>query len=154
MSYRDYVDVRDGARSFSALAAYQLVAAAFSTAPTELAQRKVGVAASENLLEAAGMTPGLGRWFRADENQVAGRNPVVVLAHDTWREQFDADPDVIDRRVQLSGIDFTVIGIAPESLHRARCLYSSRLLRAAGDGARAQSELIAGRTRPTATTAG
>ena len=28
MSYRDYVDVRDGARSFSALAAYQLVAAA------------------------------------------------------------------------------------------------------------------------------
>ncbi|HZL92169.1 MAG TPA: ABC transporter permease, partial [Vicinamibacterales bacterium] len=92
MSYRDYVDVRDGACSFSALAAYQLVAAAFSTAPTELAQRKVGVAASENLLEAAGMTPGLGRWFRADENQVAGRNPVVVLAHDTWREQFDADP--------------------------------------------------------------
>ena len=115
MSYRDYVDVRDGARSFSALAAYQLVAAAFSTAPTELAQRKVGVAASENLLEAAGVTPGLGRWFRADENEVAGRNPVVVLAHDTWREQFDADPDVIDRRVQLSGIDFTVIGIAPES---------------------------------------
>ena len=115
MSYGDYVDVRDGARSFSALAAYQLVAAAFSTAPTELAQRKVGVAASENLLEAAGVTPGLGRWFRADENEVAGRNPVVVLAHDTWREQFDADPGVIDRRVQLSGIDFTVIGIAPES---------------------------------------
>ena len=114
MSYRDYVDVRDGARSFSALAAYQLAAAAFSTAPTELAQRKVGLAASENLLEAAGLTPGIGRWFRADENQVAGRNPVVVLAHDTWREQFDADPGVINRRVQLSGIDFTVIGVAPE----------------------------------------
>jgi len=114
MSYRDYVDVRDGTRSFEQLAAYQLVAVAFATAQDELAQRKVGVAASENLLEASSVTPRLGRWFRADENQVAGRNPVAVLAYDTWNEQFGADPDVVDRRVQLSGIDFTVIGVAPE----------------------------------------
>jgi predicted permease len=114
MSYRDYVDVREGARSFDHLAAYQLVAVAFATTPDEIAQRKVGVAASENLLDATGVTPRLGRWFRADENEVAGRNPVVVLAHDTWTEQFGADPNVVDRRVRLSGIDFTVIGVAPE----------------------------------------
>jgi len=116
MSYRDYVDVRDGARSFSALAAYQLIAVSFSTAPTDLAQRKVGLSSSENLLEAAGVAPGAGRWFRADEN-VAGRSPVIVLSHDTWQEQFDGDSDVINRRVQLSGIDFTVIGIAPEGFN-------------------------------------
>jgi predicted permease len=114
MSYRDYVDIRDGTRGFERLAAYQLVAVAFATTHGELAQRKVGVAASENLLEASAVTPRLGRWFRSDENQVAGRNPVVVLAYDTWNEQFGADPDVVDRRVQLSGIDFTVIGVAPE----------------------------------------
>ena len=114
MSYRDYVDVRRGTRSFDGLAAYQLLAVAFATTPDELAQRKVGVAASENLLETTGITPRMGRWFRADENQIAGRNPVVVLAYDTWRDQFGADPTVVDRRVRLSGIDFTVIGVAPE----------------------------------------
>ena len=67
MSYRDYVDVRDGTRSFERLAAYQLVAVGFAAAKDELAQRKVGVASSENLLEASGVTPRLGRWFRADE---------------------------------------------------------------------------------------
>jgi predicted permease len=111
MSYRDYVDVRDGTRSFDRLAAYQLIAVGFATAKDEIAQRKVGVAASEDLLDVSGVTPRLGRWFSAEENRVVGRNPVVVLAHDTWTEQFGGDVNVIDRRVRLSGIDFTVIGV-------------------------------------------
>ncbi|HVQ15746.1 MAG TPA: ABC transporter permease, partial [Vicinamibacterales bacterium] len=114
MSYRDYVDVREGTRSFERLAAYQLVPVGFATAQDELAQRRVGVASSENLLDASGVTPQLGRWFRADENAIVGGSPVVVLAHDTWTEQLGADPNIIDRRVFLSGIDFTVIGVAPE----------------------------------------
>jgi putative ABC transport system permease protein len=114
MSYRDYLDVREGSRSFDRLAAYQLVAVAFATSKDELAQRKVGVAASENLLEATGVTPRLGRWFRADENEVVGRNPVIVLAYDTWTDLFGGDPNLVDRRVRLSGIDFTVIGVGPE----------------------------------------
>jgi putative ABC transport system permease protein len=114
MSYRDYVDVREGARSFERLAAYQLLAVGFATAKDELAQRRVGVASSENLLDAGGVTPRLGRWFRADENAVVGRSPVVVLAYETWTEQFGGDQNIVDRRVFLSGIDFTVIGVAPE----------------------------------------
>ena len=114
MSYRDFVDVRNGTRSFELLAAYQLIAVGFATAKDDLAQRRVGVASSENLLDVSGFTPRLGRWFRADENAVVGRSPVVVLGYEMWTEQFGADPNVIDRRVFLSGIDFTVIGIAPE----------------------------------------
>lgn len=114
MSYRDYVDVRDGTHSFDRLAAYQLVSVGFATAKDDVAQRRVGVASSEDLLDASGVTPRLGRWFRPDENAVAGRSPVVVLSYDTWAEQFGSDPQIIDRRVFLSGIDFTVIGIAPE----------------------------------------
>jgi predicted permease len=113
MSYRDYVDVRDGTRSFERLAAYQLVAVGFASAKDEQAQRRVGVASSENLLDASGVTPRLGRWFRAEENSAAG-SPVVVLAYDSWTEQFGSDPNIVDRRVFLSGIDFTVIGVAPE----------------------------------------
>jgi predicted permease len=114
LSYRDFMDVRDGTRSFDHLAAYQLIAAGFATAREELAQRRVGVAATEDFLDASGVTPRLGRWFRAEENAVVGQHPVVVLAYDTWTEQFQADPNVIERRVRLSGTDFTVIGVAPE----------------------------------------
>jgi predicted permease len=114
LSYRDYIDVRDGTRSFDHLAAYQLIAVGFATARAELAQRTVGVAATEDFLDASGVTARLGRWFRAEENAVVGQRPVVVLAYDTWVEQFRADPNVIERRVRLSGTDFTVIGVAPE----------------------------------------
>jgi predicted permease len=114
LSYRDFMDVRDGTRSFDHLAAYQLIAVGFATAREELAQRRVGVAATEDFLDASGVTPRLGRWFRAEENAGVGQHPVVVLAYDTWTEQFQADPNVIERRVRLSGTDFTVIGVAPE----------------------------------------
>ena len=49
-----------------------------------------------------------------DEDEVAGRIPVVVLDHDEWRQQFAADPSIIDRRITLGGVEFTVIGVAPE----------------------------------------
>ena len=114
MSYRDYLDVRNRAGSFEALAAYQLVAVAFATPRNEQVQRKVGVAASENLLAASGVTPHVGRWFRTEENQVGQRNPVVVLSYDTWQGEFGADPNVVDRPVRLSGVSFTIIGVAPE----------------------------------------
>jgi hypothetical protein len=114
MSHRDYLDVRERTRSFDRLAAYQLIAVAFAIGRDELAQRRVGVAASEDLLDAAAVSPRLGRWFRADENEVAGRNPVVILSYDTWTEQFAADSNIVDRQVRLSGIDFTVIGVAPD----------------------------------------
>ena len=53
--------------------------------------------------------------------QVAGRNPVVVLAYDTWTEQFGRRPERHrSTSVQLSGIDFTVIGIAPEGFSGTR----------------------------------
>ena len=52
--------------------------------------------------------------FRRDEDEVPGRNPVVVLDHDEWRQQFAADPSIVDKRITLGGVEFTVIGVAPE----------------------------------------
>jgi predicted permease len=37
-----------------------------------------------------------------------------VLSHDLWQQQFASDPAVIGRKVRLSGIDFIVVGVAPE----------------------------------------
>ena len=40
---------------------------------------------------------------------------MVVLAYDFWRTQFAADRSVVGRNIRINGIDFMVVGIAPES---------------------------------------
>jgi predicted permease len=115
LSYLDYVDVRDGAQSFSGLAAYTVTFASFATGRDQVAQSKLGLAVSGNFFDVLELQPALGRAIRPDEDQVPGRDAVVVLAYDTWAEQFGSDPGAIGRQVRLGGQDFTVVGVAPES---------------------------------------
>jgi len=60
------------------------------------------------------VAPSLGRAFRAEEDSVPGRDAVVVLSHDFWAQQLGADPSFLGRKIRLNGIEFTVIGVAPE----------------------------------------
>jgi len=114
LSYPDYVDVRDQSRSFSGVVAYTLVVTSFVNRPDEPAQRRAGMAVSGNYFDAMKVRPALGRWFRADEDQAPGRDAVVVLDYDEWQQRFVGDPTIVDRHVRVGGVDFTVIGVAPE----------------------------------------
>ena len=60
-----------------------------------------------------GVEPRLGRGFREDEDQVPGRDAVVVHGPDFWKHEFASDPSVLGRTVRLNGREFTVIGVAP-----------------------------------------
>jgi macrolide transport system ATP-binding/permease protein len=62
-----------------------------------------------------GVEPRLGRGFREDEDQVPGRDAVVVLGPEFWRREFASDPSVLGRAVRLNGAEFTVIGVAPDT---------------------------------------
>jgi predicted permease len=114
LSYPDYVDVRDRSKSFNNLVAYSMVVTSFTNRANEPAQRKVGMAVSGNFFNAMEVRSPLGRTLRPDEDDVPGRNPVVVLDHDEWRQQFAADPSMVDKRITLGGVEFTVIGVTPE----------------------------------------
>ena len=113
VSYPDYVDLRDRTKSLRNLVAYTFVITTFANRVDEPAQRKVGMTVSGNLFDAMEVRPALGRTFQPDEDRVAGRNPVVVLDHDEWTQQFAADPAIVDRRIHIGGVEFTVIGVAP-----------------------------------------
>ncbi len=115
MSYRDYQDYRGKLQSFDGLVAYSLTPFGFAKDARTQSQMKYGYLVSGNLFRAMGTEPQLGRGFRPEEDQVPGRNAVVVLAHDFWKNDFAGDPSVIGRRIRLDGLDFTVIGVAPES---------------------------------------
>ena len=114
LSYPDYVDLRDRSKSFNNPVAYAFVITSFTNRADEPAQRKVGMAVSGNFFEAMEVRPRLGRALRRDEDEVPGRNPVVVLDHDEWRQHFAADPAIVDKRITLGGVEFTVVGVAPE----------------------------------------
>ena len=113
-SYPDYVDIRDKSRSFESLAALSTVTAGFAKDRSATPRIKLGMLSSGNLFTAMHVTPALGRTFRADEDQVAGRDAVAVISHVLWEQEFASHPSVIDRRILLNGREFTIIGVAPE----------------------------------------
>jgi predicted permease len=115
LSHLDYLDVRDRAKSFAGLTAYTVTFASFATGRDQVAQSRLGLAVSGNFFDVLEVRPVLGRAIRPDEDLVPGRDAVVVIAYSTWAEQFGSDPDVIGRQVRLGGLDFTVVGVAPES---------------------------------------
>ena len=117
ISYPDYIDLRDRARSFDGLSAHRDLVASFDRRRDEPAQGKYGIAVSGNFFDVLRVTPALGRTFVPDEDRVPGRDAVVVLAYDTWTEQFASDPAIVGRQIRLTGVPFTVIGVAPQGFN-------------------------------------
>jgi len=114
-SYRDYVDIRDRNKSFEGLAAFSYLTVGFASDPTATPKIKMGMIASSNLLPLMGVEPTIGRTFRRDEDQVPGRDAVVVLGRTMWEQEFGSDARVLGRSVRINGAAFTVIGVAPGS---------------------------------------
>ena len=96
-SYRDYVDIRDRSKSFDGLAAFTYVTAGFATDPGRTPKLKMGMLVSGNLFPLMGVEPTIGRAFRPEEDQVPGRDAVVVLGRTMWEQEFGSDPAVLGR---------------------------------------------------------
>jgi macrolide transport system ATP-binding/permease protein len=115
-SYREYLDIRDNTKSYDGVIAYaNMQAVGYSAEPGVTPRIKGGVMVSGNFFRVLGVEPRLGRGFRVEEDQVPGRNAVVVLGPDFWRHEFAGDPGVVGKTIRLNGAVFTVIGVAPDS---------------------------------------
>jgi macrolide transport system ATP-binding/permease protein len=60
--------------------------------------------------------PSLGRALRAADC-ATGADPVVVLSHELWSKEFQADPGVIGRTIELNRQLFNVVGVAQEGTY-------------------------------------
>ncbi|HMD99613.1 MAG TPA: ABC transporter permease [Terriglobia bacterium] len=112
-SYPDYVYYRDHNTVFSGLAAYNsdLERVAWSAGgETKLI---VGQLVSGNFFSVLGVKPTLGRAFLPEEDQVALRNPVVVLNYAFWQQRLGSDLGVIGKTLTLNGNSFSVVGVTP-----------------------------------------
>ncbi|HEY4101404.1 MAG TPA: ABC transporter permease [Gemmatimonadales bacterium] len=78
-----------------------------------------GVQSSSTLFATLGVTPRIGRLFRADEDD-PGRDHEVILTDNTWRTRFHADPGILDRHIGLDGESYAIVGVLPPSFHFPR----------------------------------
>ncbi|HSR50421.1 MAG TPA: ADOP family duplicated permease [Acidobacteriota bacterium] len=114
VSYPDYAHFRQHARTLKGLAAHYSTAPLFAVT-AERAQEINGAVVSANFFPLLGIRPQLGRFFRANEDSVPGQHPVAVVGYSLWRDWFASSRDVLGRTLKLNGVEFTVIGVAPES---------------------------------------
>jgi macrolide transport system ATP-binding/permease protein len=115
-SYREYLDIRAHTKSYDGVIANAVTGSVgFSADPRTLPRVKGGMMVSGNYFRVLGVEPQLGRGFREEEDQVPGRDAVVVLGPDFWKREFASDPSILGRTIRLNGTDFTVIGVAPDT---------------------------------------
>ena len=67
---------------------------------------------TDGFFETLGAPPLIGRTLGADD-QVPGRNRVVVISHGLWTRRFGADPGIVGRAVTLNKEPFEIVGVMP-----------------------------------------
>jgi macrolide transport system ATP-binding/permease protein len=114
ISYPDYKDLRDRNHTFEGLIASTYSEFGFASDHAAQPRMKFGMFVSGNFFSVLGVQPVLGRSFLPDEDRVPGRNAIVVLSHDLWVGEFGARASVVGQKMWLNGMEFTVVGVAPE----------------------------------------
>jgi putative ABC transport system permease protein len=77
-------------------------------------ERVEGMRISPRFFAVLGVSAALGRTPTEDEER-SGGPPSVVLSDRLWRNRFAADPQIVGRRLALSGVSRTVVGVMPAS---------------------------------------
>ncbi len=79
-------------------------------------QRLRGTKVSGDFFRTYGVAPALGRAILPDED-VPGRNRVVVLSDGLWQRLYGGRPDVLGRTMSLNGVAYTIVGVMPPTFH-------------------------------------
>jgi len=111
ISYPDYVDYKEQTHSFEGMAALTGTSEFSLTGGAEPELIK-GEYVTENYFDVLNVAALKGRTFVKEEGQAA--TPVVVLSEHLWRIRFNSDPAIVDQKISLNGLSFTVVGVAPK----------------------------------------
>ena len=110
VSYPNFLDWREQARTFDQFSAFQESSYVLTgtTEPERLSARDV----SAGFFTVLGVTPLLGRNFSLDEDQ-PGSGRTVILSYGLWQRRFGGATDILGQSLKLSNETYTVIGVLP-----------------------------------------
>ena len=114
----EYFDFAANNQSFQSVGAYTVGAANLSAG--DRPSRVTSVAVTASMFDVLRVKPFRGRVMIPDDN-AQNTERVVVLSHELWEREFASDPAIIGKRVEISGIQRTIVGIMPRGfdLHDA-----------------------------------
>jgi predicted permease len=110
ISYEDYRDWKRLNRSFSSLEVYTGTGYLFRTPSGAVPVPAARV--SDGFFSTLGVKPILGRVFLPGED-LPGKPKIAILSYGTWVKRFEGRRDVVGRSVNLSGDDYTIVGVLP-----------------------------------------
>ena len=112
-SYPEYQDFRSQSGAvLEGLAAHMSIPIAANISASGAPRRVWGQLVSGNWFSLTGAPIYLGRGVLPYEDEVRGRDPVLVLGYGLW-QQLGANPSIVGKRVVLSGLPYQVVGVAP-----------------------------------------
>lgn len=106
VSYPNYKDWRNQARSFSGMSYVVNIAADLTG--TQHPESLDGMGVSTNFLSLLGIRPYAGRDFLVGE-----KAPAVLISYPLWQSHFDGASGAIGRTISLSQHPFTIVGVLP-----------------------------------------
>ncbi len=111
-SWPSYQDERAQAHDFSALAGYTNYDFVSILTPSNGPVEFPEVRGTDNFFQVFDVPPLLGRAFLPGEDQ-EGRNNILVLSYEVWKNYFAGNPDIINKSVTADGRSYTVVGVMP-----------------------------------------
>jgi predicted permease len=76
-------------------------------------QRLSAARVTQTFFEVLGVQPMLGRGFAVGEDRL-GAEPVAVLGHGVWQQNFGSDRSVVGRVVEMNGVSRQIVGVMPQ----------------------------------------
>jgi putative ABC transport system permease protein len=112
----DYLDWKSQSTAFQGLNAW--TGRGVNLASSERPEQVQATVATPGFASMVGYRFALGRDFLSEEG-TPGRDTVVILSNQLWRERFASDPQIIGRPIRIDGTTHTVVGVlAPGTTDR------------------------------------
>jgi predicted permease len=111
MSFTDSEEYRTHNHTMQNLVAFGDWSAVFSEPGSP--EHIPGMQVSDGYFSLMGVQPLLGRAFLPEE-QIEGKDQVVILGYGLWQRRFGGDPAIVGKQISLSARPYTVVGVLPK----------------------------------------
>lgn len=106
----NFLDWRDNTKSFQSMAAILGGMTNLNMQGHPIAVP--GMQVSPPFFSVLQVPPYLGRTFN-EQDGVSGQDHVIILSYELWREQFGGNSAIIGHKLDVEGVPYTIVGVAP-----------------------------------------
>ena len=121
LSYPDYQYLRDHDTAFGSL--FGSAVATMNVGRGRSAHQLWGEIVSGNYFPALGVRAQLGRTLLPSDDVAPGQHPVAVISEGLWRRDFEADPAIVGRTVEINNVPLTIVGVLEPQFHGTTVVY-------------------------------